>query len=72
MLRRDGEGGLFGLLCSRNARPRKVLVGRAQWETKQATLPEETTSKPGEIMDPDKVSGAHIRQFHLLAFLPQF
>ena len=22
-----------GLLCSRNARPQKALVGRAQWET---------------------------------------
>jgi hypothetical protein len=27
------------LLCSRNARPEKALVGRAQWEAKQATLP---------------------------------
>ena len=27
-----------GLLCSRNAHARKVLVGRAQWEAKQATL----------------------------------
>ena len=27
------EGSLIGLLCSRNARPRKGLVGRAQWET---------------------------------------
>ena len=27
-----------GLLCSRNARPQKALVGRAQWEPKQATL----------------------------------
>ena len=26
------------LLCSRNAHARKVLVGRAQWETNQATL----------------------------------
>ena len=28
-----GEGGLIGLLCSRNARSRTPLVGRAQWET---------------------------------------
>ena len=28
------------LLCSRNARPPKALVGRAQWETKQAALQE--------------------------------
>ena len=26
------------LLCSRNARPQKALVGRAQWEIKQATF----------------------------------
>ena len=24
-----------GLLCSRNARPEKALVGRAQWKTNQ-------------------------------------
>jgi len=29
------------LLCSRNAHDRNVLVGRAQWEPKQTTLPEE-------------------------------
>ena len=34
-----GKGGLLDLLCSRNARSRTPLVGRAQWETKQATLP---------------------------------
>ena len=32
-------GGPVGLLCSRNARPQKALVGRAQWETKQVPLP---------------------------------
>ena len=26
------------LLCSRNARPKKALVGRAKWEIKQDTL----------------------------------
>ena len=35
--KKGGEGGLLGLLCSRNARPKKGLVRRAQWETKQAT-----------------------------------
>jgi hypothetical protein len=30
---RDREGSLIGLLCSRNARSRTPLVGRAQWET---------------------------------------
>src|SRR6266850_3099854 len=34
---RGGVGWPAGLLCSRNARPRKALVGRAQWETKQTT-----------------------------------
>ena len=32
-----GRGrGPVDLLCSRNARPQKALVGRAQWEIKQA------------------------------------
>jgi hypothetical protein len=35
--RRMGEWSV-GLLCSRNAHAWKVLVGRAQWEAKQATL----------------------------------
>jgi hypothetical protein len=29
-------GNLVDLLCSRNARPQKALVGRAQWEINQA------------------------------------
>ena len=33
-----GEGWPVSLLCSRNARPLKGLVGRAQLETKRATL----------------------------------
>jgi hypothetical protein len=37
-----------GLLCSRNARPQKALVGRAQRETEQATLSREETSKLGK------------------------
>ncbi len=32
-------GWSVDLLCSRNARPKKALVGRAQWEIKQTTLP---------------------------------
>jgi len=35
------------LLCSRNARPRKALVGRAQWKINQTPSPEERTSKLG-------------------------
>ena len=38
--RKRGMGGWpVNLLCSRNARPRKALVGRAQGEIKQITLP---------------------------------
>ena len=33
-----GEGWPVSLLCSRNARPEKALVGRAQSETDRATL----------------------------------
>ena len=40
---RRGEGSLLISPCSRNARPPKALVGRAQGETKQTTLPEEKT-----------------------------
>ncbi len=44
---RDWEGGLIGLLCSRNARPRKGLVGRAQWETDSGHPPfENRTARP--------------------------
>ena len=33
-----GEGWPVSLLCSRNARPGKALVGRAQSETNRAAL----------------------------------
>ena len=33
------------LLCSRNARPQKALVGRAQWKIHSAPIPEEITSE---------------------------
>ena len=50
--RKASELGKIGgwpvdLLCSRNTWPQKALVERAQLETKQPTLPEETTSKLG-------------------------
>ena len=38
-------GWSVDLLCSRNARPEKALVGRAQWETKQTALLERRRSK---------------------------
>ena len=47
----SGQGGGEGvepvdLLCSRNARPEKALVGRAQWEINEPIL-EEITSEHG-------------------------
>jgi hypothetical protein len=38
------------LLCSRNARPRKALVGRAQWKINQPPSPEEIASALGGII----------------------
>jgi hypothetical protein len=38
------------LLCSRNARPPKALVGRAQWKITQPPSPEERTSELGGSM----------------------
>jgi len=38
------DGWSIGLLCSCNAHAQKVLVGRAQWEAKQATLREKRAS----------------------------
>ena len=37
------------LLCSRNARPEKALVGRAQWKINQPPSPEEKISEHGRI-----------------------
>ena len=53
-LLRNGGGGKdnreerrqpVGLLCSRNARPQKALVGRAQWEPKQAAFAKKRITK---------------------------
>ena len=38
------------LLCSRNARPQKALVGRAQWKINQPPIPHEVTSELGRII----------------------
>jgi hypothetical protein len=38
------------LLCPRNARPPKALVGRAQWKINQPPSLEETTSELGRII----------------------
>ena len=40
----------MGLLCSRNAHARKVLVGRAQWEANRPPFREEKASKLGRII----------------------
>jgi hypothetical protein len=38
------------LLCSRNARSKKTLVGRAQWKINQPPSLEKITSERGRIM----------------------
>jgi hypothetical protein len=38
------------LLCSRNARSKKTLVGHAQWKINQAPSLKEKRSEPGEII----------------------
>jgi hypothetical protein len=43
-------GWPVSLLCSRNARPQKALVGRAQWATNQATLLGESEQAWGSIV----------------------
>ena len=49
-----GRAVLSGLLCSRNARPQKALVGRAQWEINRPPSCEEEISKFGRIILKDK------------------
>jgi hypothetical protein len=44
------------LLCSRNARPEKALVGRAQWKINQPPSLGEITSKLGGIIEPERCS----------------
>ena len=46
-----GEGWPVSLLCSRNARPRKGLVGRAQLETKRTTPLKGVACKLGGTVD---------------------
>jgi hypothetical protein len=48
----DGQEGMEpdDLLCSRNARPRKALVERAQWKINQSPSLKRKTSKLGENM----------------------
>ena len=38
------------LLCSRNARPQKALVGRAQWKINQPPSPDDKTSELGRAI----------------------
>ena len=53
------------LLCSRNARSEKALVGRAQWEIKQAAL----MGKVGELGEEMEEGGGQVPS--LLAEPPQ-
>ena len=50
------------LLCSRNARPEKALVGRAQWKINQAPIPEEIASELGGIIHTIKALSARCAQ----------
>ena len=43
----EGRDGPVSLLCSRNARSQKILVGRAQWETHPGHHGATYTSKLG-------------------------
>jgi hypothetical protein len=56
LLARRAEEGMEpdDLLCSRNARPQKALVGRAQWKINQPPSLERETSKLGRIIWKDE------------------
>ena len=47
------------LLCSRNARPEKALVGRAQWKINYPPSPKERKSKTGVARRPSCSQNAH-------------
>jgi len=49
VMRLEGMGP-DDLLCSRNARPEKALVGRAQWKINQPPSPREATSELGKTI----------------------
>ncbi len=52
------------LLCSRNARPEKGLVGRAQWKINQPPSPEEKASELGGIICNLAAVGIHLTAPH--------
>jgi hypothetical protein len=54
--------GADDLLCSRNARPQKALVGRAQWKINQPPFPEERKSKTGASRCHSCSQNAHIQK----------
>ena len=49
------------LLCSRNARPEKALVGRAQWKIDSGPIPEEITGERGRIISMDENCSMRVR-----------
>jgi hypothetical protein len=58
------------LLCSRNARPQKALVGRAQWKINQPPSPEITSELGGSIegrLD-DLLCSGNARSLNILAW----
>ena len=57
------------LLCSRNARPQKALVGRAQWKDQSASIPEERTSELGGIIYMDDSRSMRAAQGNLITLL---
>jgi hypothetical protein len=61
--RKKGEGmEADDLLCSRNARPRKALVGRAQWKINQ---PPSLKRAPSSLEGPIFMRKVLVRLAHL-------
>jgi hypothetical protein len=61
---KEWEEGLLRLLCSRNARPEKALVGRAQWKINQPpSLEREQASLEGAYISLDARSEGQPRLF---------
>jgi hypothetical protein len=52
------------LLCSRNARSRTPLVGRAQWKINQPSSPEERTSELGRSIMVRKLTSVDNRKYY--------
>ena len=59
------------LLCSRNARPRKALVGRAQWKINQPPSLKRVTSELGRVRGEQLVHPSCSLRPHDQNMLPQ-